>query len=307
MKKDIPVYDISSISELRNEDILISRLAPFAESHKNLHNPHRHKFYHVVLFTEGEGRHSVDFQSFDITPYQIYFMVPGQVHSWSFNGPVDGYVINFSVPFFQSFLLRSNMLEDFTFFSGMVNDAVIQIPDPFRSKISALFEDILKEATCNQPFSSDMVRVLLLNIFILVSRLNVHPNETINSSYNYTLLKNFQKLIEKNYSALRLPKEYAGLLYITPNHLNALCNDLLGISAGELIRNRIFLEAKRLLTNLDLNITEISERLNFTDSSYFSKSFKKHTGFSPEEFRKRTLEKITGEASDLHQVRREIH
>ncbi|HCN83031.1 MAG TPA: hypothetical protein DIT07_05335, partial [Sphingobacteriaceae bacterium] len=52
------------------------------------------------------------------------------------------------------------------------------------------------------------------------------------------------------------------------------------------IRKRIVLEAKRLLVNLDLSVTEVSYQLNFKDNSYFSRFFKKQVGFAPEEFRK---------------------
>jgi AraC-like DNA-binding protein len=71
--------------------------------------------------------------------------------------------------------------------------------------------------------------------------------------------------------------EYAELLYITPNHLNALCKEHLGMQAGEVIRNRIVLEAKRLLVNKNTSISEIAYYLNFADNSYFSK-FLKNTG-----------------------------
>jgi AraC-like DNA-binding protein len=49
------------------------------------------------------------------------------------------------------------------------------------------------------------------------------------------------------------------------------------------------LEAKRLLVNLDLNIAEIADRLNFNDNSYFTKFFKKYTALTPEEFRRKAL------------------
>ena len=137
----------------------------------------------------------------------------------------------------------------------------------------------------------DLVRSLMLQVFILLSRTNNGENEKQLSPYNHTLLKAFQKLIEKNFATLKLPRDYAELLYITPNHLNAVCNDFLGISAGEVIRNRILLEAKRLLINLNFTIAEIGYQLNFTDNSYFSKFFKKYTGLTPEEFRKTTLKK----------------
>ena len=93
----------------------------------------------------------------------------------------------------------------------------------------------------------------------------------------------------QHYIDVKLPKDYAELLYITPNHLNAVCKDVLGLSAGEVIRNRTLLEAKRLLTNPRLNISEIAFNLNFSDNSYFTKFFKKIEGITPEEFRKRTL------------------
>ena len=63
---------------------------------------------------------------------------------------------------------------------------------------------------------------------------------------------------------------------------------MLGIPAGEVIRNRIILEAKRLLINNDMTVLEIANHLNFADNSYFTKFFKKLEGVTPEEFRKRT-------------------
>jgi AraC-like DNA-binding protein len=240
-----------------------------------------------VFFTSGGGSQTIDFQQVPVRPFQIYFMIPGQVHNWAFTGDVDGYIINFSVPFFQSFLLKANYLEDFPFFTGIVDDSVIDVPAKAQQQIIALFEQLIHETEEPKPLADDMVRSLMLQLFIGIARLGSWVNKTI-PPYNYTLLRSFQKLIERNYTALRLPKEYAELLYITPNHLNALCNDVLGIPAGEVIRNRIALEAKRLLINNDLTIQEIASQLNFADNSYFTRFFKKQVGTTPEEFRKTT-------------------
>lgn len=289
MKNVIPVYDIGSLTAISEDDILVSRFGVYSESHQHLHCPHRHNFYHIVLFTEGGGTHSIDFETFEVKPWEIYFMVPGQVHSWSFEGRVDGYVVNFSSTYFQSFLLVTDYLQKFNFFKGMVNDSVLYIPADWQSSIEALFEEILNAYNQHKIFTEDYIRVLLLKMFIKISELVVIKPVKYVSSYNYTLFKNFQQLIEQNYTTLRLPREYAQLLYITPNHLNSLCNDLLGMSAGEVIRNRVILEAKRLLVNLDLSITEISYQLNFNDNSYFTKFFKKYVGSTPEEFRKNNV------------------
>ena len=291
MKPKIPIYDIGTISNFRKDEILVSRFGPYSSTHHNLHSPHRHNFFHIVLFTEGEGSHTIDFEIFPVVPYQIYFMIPGQVHSWNFDGPVDGYVINFSDSFFQSFLFQSNYLEQFNFFTGSIQNSVINIPQEIQKEISNLFEEILLESNDTRKYNLDLVRILLLKVFILISRFTGESNVAVNISYNYTLLKNFQLLLEKHFLTLRLPKEYAELLYITPHHLNAICREFLGISTGEAIRNRIILEAKRLLINLDLSISEVSYQLNFNDNSYFTRLFKKQVGSTPEEFRKKVLNK----------------
>lgn len=288
MNKNIPIYDICTITDVKDDEIIISRFSEYAQHYKHLHAPHKHAFYHVVFFTEGKGHHTIDFETFDVKPNQIYFMAPGQVHSWSFEGNAEGYIINFSASFYQSFLLKPDFLEQFYFFGGNAHESVLDVPEKDQATIVNIFENILAESVGGRKMEMDMIRVLLLEIFLKIARLkDYNMLDTTENNYNYTLLNNFKKLIELNYSKLKLPKDYASLLYITPNHLNALCQDILGISAGELIRNRIILEAKRLLINVDLSVSEIAYKLNFNDNSYFTKFFKKQVGITPEEFRKK--------------------
>lgn len=286
MKVDIPIYDIQSLKAYQNDGILVSRFGYYQKQHQHLHTAHRHSFYHLVFFTAGTGSQQIDFKKFVVEPGLMYFMVPGQVHSWDFESEPDGYILNFSKNYLSTFLLKPDYLEDFSFFNGQPDAQVIALPLVVQEKIKLIFEDILKEGLNEQPIADDLVKTLLVRLFIEVSRTQTIAQKAIGSAYNHTILKNFKNLIELNYTQLRLPKQYAELLYITPNHLNALCNDFLGVSAGSLIRDRVILEAKRLLINLNLMVAEIADKLNFSDQSYFIKFFKKQEGITPEKFRK---------------------
>ncbi|RYY60706.1 MAG: helix-turn-helix domain-containing protein [Chitinophagaceae bacterium] len=288
-KKEIPVYDICSLQDANGggPDLLVEPFAGYLARHyEHLHTPHRHSFYHLVLFTKGSGTHSIDFTSFDVKPYQVYFMAPGQVHAWNFKGAVDGYIINFAADFFRDFLLHTGYLSAFPFFSGDASKATCQLPVSSRPAMVALFDELVHLNEGNGLVNRDLVRVNLLKLFLLVESVCKVNSAIVIPQQKQLVLSGFKKLIDENFIRMRLPKDYAKLLYITPNHLNALCQDLLGKTAGELIRDRLLLEAKRLLVNAGLTVTQVADELDFQDNSYFGRFFKKYTGQTPEEFRK---------------------
>lgn len=290
-KATIPVYDIQSVEQLSSlkDDIVADHFAPYQQRHPHLHIPHRHLFYHILLFTKGNGTHTIDFEQFDVRKGQMYFMIPGQVHNWSFKGQVEGYVVNFSEHLFRSFLSDQAYLQQFPFFRGIAEESVVNLSTETLAAAKAIFETLIQEVQSKEPYNRDMVCVQLLSLFILISRCCVRNAAKRIPAQSQLLLYNFRKLVDQYYAEKRLPKEYAAMLYITPNHLNALCTDLLGLSAGEMIRERVLLEAKRLLVNASLSISEIAYQLNFSDNSYFTKFFKKYTSITPEEFRNRSI------------------
>lgn len=286
MHGSFPRLDIGPLSEYREDHIMIARFSDYVHEHQSLVFPHRHSFYHLVLFTEGSGRHTIDFHHFEATPYQIYFMIPGQVHTWDFEGEMEGYVVNFSDSFFKSFLLQPEYLDSFSFLDQDSSNNVLMLSEPIRAHVCRLFEELLSQNARATAWRDDMVRVLLLQIFLIIEQSDsVDRKKNAEKGKNATV-RNFIRLIDKHYDQLRLPGQYAEMLNVTPNHLNALCKEHLGMQAGELIRNRIVLEAKRLLINLDLTVSEIAYKLNFNDNSYFTKFFRKETGMTPEDFRK---------------------
>jgi len=273
-------------------DFMIESFEPYLGRHSpNLHRAHRHTFYHLVCFTAGRGSHSIDFTQFPVEAGQIYFMTPGQVHSWNFEGVPKGYVVNFSEGFLRSFLLDANYLDRFPFFSGDAADSVVRLASPVREKVAGLLGEMADHYRAAADV--DLLRAQLVQLFLLVhSGLAVHkPALPGAANQKQQVLGSFRKLLDQHYKTMRLPSEYAAMLYMTPNHLNVLSRDMLGRSAGEVIRDRVLLEAKRLLTNAGMTATEIAYELNFADNSYFNRFFKKYEGMTPEEFRRRHLTK----------------
>ncbi|RYF95612.1 MAG: helix-turn-helix domain-containing protein [Chitinophagaceae bacterium] len=287
LKKQIPVYDICSIDKSAQKDLMVARFGSYLQTHyNNLHKPHRHSFYHLVLFTKGKGTHTIDFETFTVRPGQVYFMSPGQVHSWHFTSATDGYIVHFNEVLFTTFLQNTHYLERFSFFNGNATDGLRQLPAKSFEHAQVLFESMLNEIDGKGEQNIDLIRLKLLEFFILTDRAAETKKIKAVPRQKETLLRNFQQLIDQHFRSVKLPKEYAELLYVTPNHLNALSQDLTGRTAGEQIRERVLLEAKRLLISTDLTVTQIAHELEFHDNSYFNRFFKKYAGLTPEEFRK---------------------
>lgn len=104
---------------------------------------------------------------------------------------------------------------------------------------------------------------------------------TVGQTRSQLLATEFRKLVTVHGSTQRSVKFYAGELSITPKYLTEIVKEATGKTAGESIEEIVILEAKVLLQNPALAVSQIADRLQFPDPSTFSKFFKKSTGLSP--------------------------
>ncbi|WP_199613946.1 response regulator transcription factor [Paenibacillus alkalitolerans] len=85
--------------------------------------------------------------------------------------------------------------------------------------------------------------------------------------------------------------EAADRIHLNPSYFSKLFKQTKGMTFTDYVTAIRMKEAARLLENTSLRVTEIAERLGFTDSAYFTNTFKKATGQTPSNYRKALLEK----------------
>ena len=110
------------------------------------------------------------------------------------------------------------------------------------------------------------------------------PRKAVNSS-DYTF-REFTRLLQQ-YPHKREVQWYAKHLNITPKYLSEICKERSGKSASEWISDFTVSELKHYLQNTTLPIREIAELMDFPNASFFCQYTKKHTGLTPNHFRKR--------------------
>ena len=126
---------------------------------------------------------------------------------------------------------------------------------------------------------------LLFSMVLEVSRIYSGKNMTLDMSRTDELVDGFFGLLHKHFMNQREAKFYANKLCVSDKHLMRSVKNKTGMTVHFWISDFVIREAKMLLRATDMTVTEISERLNFTNSSFFARFFRRHTSMSPLAFR----------------------
>lgn len=288
MPKTIPTYTIEQLNHCdsgisMNVDIRL--LQDHVKNVDGIHFPHRHDFYNLIFITQGNGKHAIDFRSFDVQANQLFFMNDGQIHEWDLSPDIQGFTLFFKKEFYNV-AEPVFSLPHLPYFNNSGNEAPVVVFDDSEAKIIGhFFEDIYNEFKKGLAYNEAIIKTLLKIILIRALRIYEPNYSDSGSNQNIAKVRAFESLIEQNYTKFKGVKDYANLLNITPNYLNAICSKTVGKSAGEMIRDRVILEAKRLLIHSSLSICEMGYKLGYDDCSYFIRIFKKEEGKTPEQFR----------------------
>lgn len=121
-------------------------------------------------------------------------------------------------------------------------------------------------------------------------RSNIAPGRTEQAKEPANqLIAKVQRYIAENYSRKLALKEIADEMYISPNYLCDLFKRHTGQTITEYISQYRIERAKELLQDVRYKINDVAELSGFSDSQYFSRTFKGNTGMTPTEYRNKKM------------------
>jgi AraC-like DNA-binding protein len=266
-----------------NKDYLFVRSGarPYQEE------PYRAESYAIVYIKEGGVRLNAGLTSWDVDAPSIITLGPSVIRYFSKRSDLKMDVIFFKNTFLMERHADPFFLSKFDFFENS-DLHVLPLQESFSSKIDKIFELIQLTQEANHYHEAELVRSY---IFALIYEVDAYHREHISkapsSQQGHPLFTKFRQLLKSNYMQERKLDFYADQLHLTPKSLSAAIKKQSGKSAGEWIDDAILLEAKVLLQNKTLTVSQVSEMLNFSDQSVFGKFFRANAGMSPLEYRKK--------------------
>jgi AraC family transcriptional regulator, transcriptional activator of pobA len=289
--ENIPVYSLHNFSSHGRISQQFQVEVFDANRHFSVKYPHRHDFFEVLYLSRGSGFHIIDGNKYEIQPPCVFFMSPGQAHKIEFSSDIEGYIFIFTSEFYLINQSNQNRLIEFPFFFSIrqENRPLILESSEDIVFLETLFKKGIAEIAKGENYSVELLRSVLDLILTSCAILYKTDQNLLTKGKGHLVVKRFFQMVEDNYLNNLSINEYADKLAITPNHLTQTVNHLTGKTSSQIIKSKQVLEIKRLLVHSNLTVTEIANRLNFPDQSYFTRFFKRETGVSPLQYRFKAL------------------
>jgi len=243
--------------------------------------PHTHAdLHHVFLITEGAGHISADGVVTHFSAPCVLIVPAGVVHGFGWQPETCGQVLTLSDSYLRELLGRT---PDF----AVLSETVCCLALAGGHEVGEKFRQLDGELASLLPGHEAAIEAQLLGVLVAVLRLQrqAAPASRRWQSRDAELVARFRQAVERSYRSGRSLDMYASELGVSQVRLRRACAQVNRSSPAQIILDRLYLEAQRLLLYSTMPVGEAAAHLGFDDPAYFSRFFSKRAGQSPRAFR----------------------
>jgi AraC family transcriptional activator of pobA len=250
----------------------------------------KYKPYIKVLYLPPGYTLIVDFKQYSTETPSLFFLNSNQYWSIQETGEKEGYMICYNRDFYCVQIHDAEVACDGLLFNNLHNMPMTRLDAGEAIIVDGIFKSIKSELKEPQSQQEEMLRVYLKQLIIYATRLWSaqqlgRPNHPADQDSGF--FRQFSMLVEKHYKEKHTVADYAEIMGMAPKTLTHKLKKMNLCQPGEIIKDRIILEAKRLLIHTFLSAKQIAYHLGYNDPAYFSRLFALKAGDSTLAFRKK--------------------
>lgn len=254
---------------------------------------HNHEFVEAIYVLKGNMVNIINDEEINMHKGDILFLNRNISHSIKATDKNDLAVNFFIKPnFFHESLLmirEDNIIKTFIInvlknqekcgqFLLFKTDGIIQIQNTLENLIFSLITNRkLKE--------NDINKKLIGILFLYLMQTDLQLQKNVKSNNETKFAKIIQDYIDTEYTTATL-YEISDRLNMTIFQTSKLIKNEFGQTFKEMLQNKRFQMAEKLLIKTELSIYDIMLNIGYENSSYFHKKFKKIFSLSPAEYRR---------------------
>lgn len=266
-------FEFISISELYDR---------CKKSAYDLSNPHRIEFHALIIVTAGTSHHLVDFKRLSLFPGVLLPLTKGQVHSFSKELTISGFVISFDESFITDYINAKNLFH----FLHIYHSPSVFLGQENLASLNPILQ-LLKQVHAAETLylKTETINALFMALLFQIKRHSLFQQQTFQSKRFKDFIL-FKQLITKHYQESHNAKTYAKKLSVSYKYLNDICKEIGHKTAKAFIDSWLLLEIKRNISEQKYTSQEIAFKMGFKEPSNFIRFFKKFTGLTPNQFQK---------------------
>lgn len=245
---------------------------------------HRHEGLHQFQFLEhGQAQSMLDGVPQQLQAPALLMVAPGCVHAFRYDrGSVGQQVTVPSARLVQALAAAPTL-------AALLGGTQLLQGDALRAdaaRVAAMCAALTEEFEGSAPGRAEALQAhLVLLVTWFLRRAAPASADESRRALRDTLVQRYRALIELHLRRQQPLGFYAEQLKVTPDHLSRSCRAVAGLSALDLLHERLVLEARRLLAYTDAPVAEVARELGFADPAYFSRFFARQAGQAPQAYR----------------------
>lgn len=253
-----------------------------------------HSFWEFSTVEKGEVAYYIEGKTYNLKKGDMFFMKPGQRHFIKAQNNRDAKL------FFLCFECLSPALDALSNFSKQADENESRFISHIQSEALDTFKTSSFEKLTpldNPRLGGEQCLQLYLELFIieLLRSQSENSNPTIffraENSVGFICEQVMELLKNHVYDKLSIDEICKSINY-SRSYISHMFKKYYGKSVIACFNELKIEEAKKLIRQNELNFSQISEKLNFSDFHLFNYTFKKHTGTSPSAYKNSYFEQI---------------
>lgn len=232
----------------------------------------------LAWFTRGQGRLTVAGRSTGYSPHNLVFLPAQTMHGFTTTGPVLGSIV----------FLPKDAAYDWPVEAMQLRLHEVQL----QRELTGLIDNMQREINSGSEHSARALGYHAGLLSVWLTRTAEHYMDSpraaqgaVEDSAAHRLAEAYTALVERDFRRTEGVQHYAALLGVTPTHLSRVCRKVSGRPALDILVDRRHFEARRLLSDTRMQISQIAQNCGFASAAYFTRAFRARTGQSPSEFR----------------------
>ena len=264
---------------------------------------HAHEFVQIWYVRRGRCEHFVGDQVYHLDVGDSFLVSPNMTHKTLLLPDTSVICCDFD-PAAVLAVSVPNQEIDTELSLGKVMDFLAESRDELpcfrfqqktRRRVERLMQELLDEYEEGSCYFEDVLRIKIRELLLLFMREFALVPEHVRADQVYEKYKMLMakaiRYIDENFCENLTLGGVCKHFAISKTYFCHLFKLITGKTFTEYLTDLRIRTAMAMLEDQSLSITEISEKLGFSNTSYFSKIFKKYTGCLPKEYRKKCIKR----------------